>query len=489
MNRDTPAQSTQVRSTRRLTKEQFVAEAEKVYGPGRHDYSEFTYINNSTKSIIRCLIHDFRFEQDATNHRKGYNACPQCPGKKGASRKMHVPTMIARAKEIHGADAYDYGEVGEPKNTKEKFWLGCNSCLEDFEVNFDGHVYHKTGCKCLARAAQSQSNYVKKSITERNLMSEYPDIAAEWSSTNKVGAHEVAPKSHMVMGWNCPMGHHYEMKISNRTAGKQGCPMCANRRVHDENNFGNNLEGVAWWDHEENDGKVPSEFTKSSGETAWFRCDCIDECTGEPIRHLFKMRLNNFANGERCPYGAGRRCAPDNCVGVHIPEIVQYWDVAANDGVTAHEVVYGSGKKYKMRCPVASCGATWAVSPNGARAGIRCPGCNTIGFSPISIRWLQTLPEYGSIQHATEGGEYHIPGTYYHADGYCAETNTIYEFHGTYWHGDPRITDPDAINAVVQKTFGELYARTLKREELIRSMGYNLVTMWEHDFRAIEAKK
>jgi len=33
-----------------------------------------------------------------------------------------------------------------------------------------------------------------------------------------------------------------------------------------------------------------------------------------------------------------------------------------------------------------------------------------------------------------------------------------------------------------KKTFGELYDKTLKKEKLIKSAGYNLITIWENDY-------
>jgi hypothetical protein len=78
--------------------------------------------------------------------------------------------------------------------------------------------------------------------------------------------------------------------------------------------------------------------------------------------------------------------------------------------------------------------------------------------------------------------EWKIPSTRYRADGYCEETNTIYEFHGDYWHGNPIIYPPNEINEVNGKSMGELYQKTIERENLIKSLGYNLVVMWESDF-------
>ncbi len=71
------------------------------------------------------------------------------------------------------------------------------------------------------------------------------------------------------------------------------------------------------------------------------------------------------------------------------------------------------------------------------------------------------------------------------ADGYCVETNTIYEFHGNYWHGNPKVYTPDTINEVNHYTMGELYQATILRENKIRSLGYNLVVMWENDWNKL----
>lgn len=68
-------------------------------------------------------------------------------------------------------------------------------------------------------------------------------------------------------------------------------------------------------------------------------------------------------------------------------------------------------------------------------------------------------------------------------DGYDPTTNTVYEFHGDFWHGNPEVYDSDKMNPLVKKTFGQLYQRTLDKDNLIRSHGYNLVIIWESDWK------
>jgi hypothetical protein len=107
-------------------------------------------------------------------------------------------------------------------------------------------------------------------------------------------------------------------------------------------------------------------------------------------------------------------------------------------------------------------------------------------FSGKCINWLETIMESKNIniQHALNGGEYKIPETRYTVDGYCEDINTIYEFHGDLWHGNPVIyqsTDKcHPFDANI--TAGELYQKTIKRENQIKELGYNLVVMWENDF-------
>ena len=106
-----------------------------------------------------------------------------------------------------------------------------------------------------------------------------------------------------------------------------------------------------------------------------------------------------------------------------------------------------------------------------------------VRYSYKCISWLESIMEQKGIhiQHALNGGEYQIPNTRYSADGYCTETNTIYEFHGDYWHGNPVLYESEIINEINGKSMGELYQKTIEREEEIRSMGYKLVIVWEYN--------
>ncbi|MGI0076107.1 MAG: DUF7487 domain-containing protein [Nitrosopumilaceae archaeon] len=106
-------------------------------------------------------------------------------------------------------------------------------------------------------------------------------------------------------------------------------------------------------------------------------------------------------------------------------------------------------------------------------------------YSYKCIEWLKTIIKNENIfiQHAGNIGEHRIPGTRFFADGYCEETNTIYEFYGSVWHGDLNIFQEDERrHPFLDITVGESYYNTKRREKIIREIGYNLITIWESDW-------
>jgi ribosomal protein S20 len=103
-------------------------------------------------------------------------------------------------------------------------------------------------------------------------------------------------------------------------------------------------------------------------------------------------------------------------------------------------------------------------------------------YSKESICWLDFIMSKDNIniRHALNGGEKHILG--YKVDGYCEETNTVYQFHGCFWHGCPKCFNSETINNKNQKTMKDLYNQTLKiSNEIMKE--YKLIEIWECDFK------
>ncbi|GFV80920.1 uncharacterized protein TNCV_3517871 [Trichonephila clavipes] len=108
--------------------------------------------------------------------------------------------------------------------------------------------------------------------------------------------------------------------------------------------------------------------------------------------------------------------------------------------------------------------------------------CNSINFSRDSIRWLDFVAhtEGHRILHALNGtGEPKIAG--YSVDGFCKETNTVYQYQGCFHHGCKICYDGDLIHPLTGTTM-----RSLRQKkgviDTLRQRGYNIIQMLEHDF-------
>jgi len=92
------------------------------------------------------------------------------------------------------------------------------------------------------------------------------------------------------------------------------------------------------------------------------------------------------------------------------------------------------------------------------------------------------------VCHVDNEGEFAIPGTPYHADGYCVDNNTIYEFHGCFFHGCPSCypVRHEKHQRLEDLTFYEVYERTKNRTQTLKSKGYTVVEIWECQWRKMK---
>lgn len=108
--------------------------------------------------------------------------------------------------------------------------------------------------------------------------------------------------------------------------------------------------------------------------------------------------------------------------------------------------------------------------------GSKCYLCAwSAGTSKLEQSWLNSL----NIPLENRQFKIKIGSKRIVVDGYDPQTNTVYEFNGDFWHGNPLIYNPNSYNETVNKTFGELYNKTIERENLLKTVGYNLVIKWE----------
>lgn len=116
--------------------------------------------------------------------------------------------------------------------------------------------------------------------------------------------------------------------------------------------------------------------------------------------------------------------------------------------------------------------------------GRGCPKCKkTQQYSKMSHEWLISLDKDIIL-------EYRLPEKPTRVvDGFDPKSNTIYQFHGDFWHGNPKTHNQDAINPIRKCSFGELYEDTKTKDDEIINMGYNLIVMWESEWKALSRQK
>lgn len=146
------------------------------------------------------------------------------------------------------------------------------------------------------------------------------------------------------------------------------------------------------------------------------------------------------------------------------------------------------GRQFKVSIVCKCCKKTFNQTASDHMSGKGCSNCNSPNaYSKIAIRWLnaESKKRRIKIQHAENVGEFKIPGTLIAVDGYNARTKTVFEFHGDCWHGNPKIYSPRSKpHPFNGKTALRLFNETKAREARIKALGYNVVSIWESDFRS-----
>ncbi|XP_055856072.1 uncharacterized protein LOC129919242 [Episyrphus balteatus] len=106
--------------------------------------------------------------------------------------------------------------------------------------------------------------------------------------------------------------------------------------------------------------------------------------------------------------------------------------------------------------------------------------------SPEAIKWMisEERNRKINIRHSYKGKEVLINGV--KVDGFCQETNQIFEYHGCYYHGHPlclKHKRDDPLHENEKDTLNRRYETTKARTERLRDFGYEVIEMWSCVFR------
>lgn len=186
-----------------------------------------------------------------------------------------------------------------------------------------------------------------------------------------------------------------------------------------------------------------------------------------PLHGLFDRMPGGFLDGFGCP-----SCSKSN----KLTQNAEKFIVNANkihDGFYSYPSEYvGSKTKMNIQCPLHG---PWEQKPVDHLQGHGCPSCAKFGTSYNENEYLDNL----KIQNLIKQYRINLPsGSFYKADGYDPDTNTIYEYHGKYWHGHPDLFEENEIHPTFKIPAAKLYKKTLDKEQELKSMGYNVVSIW-----------
>jgi len=439
------------------TLQEFIEKANIIHN-NKYDYSKSVYKFSRECIIISCPIH-MDFLQRPNGHLRGAG-CKKCSNEK-IKERMTIPWDVYKEQlnNIHN-NKYDYSKV---------LWNGVDSNIivicpthGDFIIR---PLDHKNGRECKLCSKQkkhfntlSTQQFIETALGIWNGLYEYSKVNYINSYTKVI----IICKKH----------GDFEQLPSNHY--KYGCSKCAF-----ENNIRNNqLKEKSKNEFEQKANLVHQnvyDYSKTNYINAVSKVTVICKNHGE-----FSITPNNHLRGKGCP-----PCGKEKYRLSKIKPFQEYYDdfIKLYNDRFDYSLVNWKGGTTRI-IVICKKHGEFSVIPHAHRQGTECSKCRN-NHSPISITWLEYMKiKYSvDISHAENIGEYIIPGSRYKADGYAKSINTIFEFHGDFWHGNPKIYNKSIINPRVGITYGELYENTVLKTEHIKKLGYNIIEIWENDWK------
>lgn len=391
--------------------------------------------------------------------------CPECGKEVGNKRMMEtisilVDEFIELAREKHG-DKFQYNKETysglsypmeiicpihgllkiKPSSHLKKY--GCKSCSGENNVKIMNKDKRLT-----------QETFINRCKLAHNCFYTYEKTVFT-TTINKVVI-------------TCPI-HGDFIQISSHHLNGVGCPQCAYKNVSDQRRKSQEdfiKECLLTHGNKYDYSKV---VYKGIDENVIIICPLHGEYQQTPYNHLKSHGCPT------CGFIVAKNAQRSN-----VEEFIKNARLVHGKKYDYSKVVYiNCDTKVEIICNKHK--KSFFQSPYSHLKGNGCPRCYN-RISAIEEMWLDHL----QIPNDKEHRQVRIPlctGKYIIADGYIPETNTVYQFNGDYFHGNPKYYKPERFNVVCNKTYGELYKITLEKEDIIRKSGYNLIVMWERDYR------
>ena len=149
-----------MKQTKSLGTEGFIERSREVHGD-KYDYSNVSYVNNSTKVEIKCNTCGTIFQQLPSKHLEG-QGCPECARRRTITTAMAFDTFRELASRIHQSK-YDY-DKDSYTNSKGKVTITCpvhGVFEQEAESHLQGH-----GCPKCAREDSKNEKEISDFISQ-----------------------------------------------------------------------------------------------------------------------------------------------------------------------------------------------------------------------------------------------------------------------------------------------------------------------------------
>lgn len=424
---------------KKLTLADFIAKSVAVHG-SRYDYSRAVYEGTSERITIICEIHG-EFEQVAMTHLVGHG-CPFC---RGFIRTRD--RFIAKSREIHGT-MYGYDNVVFT-TVMVNVRITCYA-HGDFSQLASSHLAG-SGCPTCKGYIRTKERFI---ILARKTHGDIYD----YDNTIFVSGQKV-------ISVTCQKHGAFDTRISDFLRGV-GCSRCRGF-LRPENELIEMFRGVhgSRYDY----SKITDTRTKSKIPV------------GCPKHGDFMILVGNHLNGAGC-----QKCGVERRDGPTAPHSTDTFIAKARQ---MHGTRYDYSQTVYARamekvCIICDKHGVFTQVACAHLGGKGCKQCHHV-VSKGESDWLDCIGVLERQKTLRIG----MPEEIIYADGYESNSKTIYEYHGDYWHGNPLMFSENAINKHTKTTFGELYRRTVAREQRLRESGYVVVVMWERTWKQQSRKK
>lgn len=420
----------------KLDNGKFIERCKEIHGESTYDYSLVEYNGFKENIKIICKEHGL-FNQRAQLHLNGAK-CMNCYKE---SRNISHDEFIERCYKIHNFK-YDYSNTFFT-SSKKKVDIICS-----IHGNFKqpSYIHLKgSGCPKCARVSHriSQSDFIKRSIVVHNNLYDY-SLVKYINHSTKV---KIICKEH----------GEFNQTPNNHMIHKKGCSKCNGGVKYSIDEFIEKSNHIH---------KNKYDYSQVKYIDASYKVEILCESHGlfnqTPVAHMI---------GQGCPI-----CFIESQK-MNIDEFIEKSNDIHKNKYDYSLVKYkGSKTKVDIIC---KCGFKFSQKPSNHLSGQGCPNCSSSSISKMESKWLDSINVLDQYKHKS----LRINNKLFFVDAFDPIKNIIYEFYGDYWHGNPNIYKSEDLNKSSKVKFGDLYNRTIKRENVLKENGYTIVYIWESDFK------